>query len=123
MDPQQTAILELLRQSADVINQARTEQGWTAGAVALVLVICIVGLAWMVRRLCIQVDEFAHWRHTILQHQVEDTTRALTAAATGMEEVGQRVDSAASAVKENTYAVHGLREAIQAAPCGMRMGT
>lgn len=121
MDPQQQAFLSLLQQAAEVIQQARTEQGWTAGAVALVLVICILGLGWLVRRLSLQVDELSLWRTNLLQDQVQDTTRALTTSSAGLERFGARLDDAASAVKENTVAVHGLRETIQHAPCGMRL--
>lgn len=121
MDPQSEALLQVLRQSVAVIEQARTEQGWTAGAVALVLVICIIGLAWMVRRLCVQVDEFGVWRNAVLQGQVESTTRALDATSTGLGRFGEQLEDATKAVQDNTRAVHGLREAVQAAPCGVRM--
>lgn len=121
MDRQQQAFLEVLQQAVGVIQQARTEQGWTAGAVALILLFCILGLAWMVRRLCVQVDEMSRWRTNLLQGQVEETTRALTTASTEIEQFGGRIAENTFAVKDNTRAVCGLREAIQAAPCGLKV--
>ena len=121
MDPQQQAFLSLLQQAAEVIQQARAEQGWTAGAVALVLTICILGLGWMIRRLWLQVDELSAWRTNLLQGQVQDTTRALTTSSAGLDRFGTRIEEAAEAVKHNTEAVHGLREAIRTAPCGVRL--
>jgi hypothetical protein len=121
MDPKSEAIVQVLQQSVAVIEQARTEQGWTAGAVALVLLVAIVGLGWMVRRLCLQVDEFNTWRNAVMQGQVETTTRALDSAATGMDKFGQRIDQAAQAVRENTAAVLAVKDAIREAPCGVRM--
>lgn len=121
MDSQQQAFVDVVQQAVQTIEQARTEQGWTAGAVALVLLFCIVGLAWMVRRLCLQVDEFGNWRQTVLQGQVENTTRALELSASGLDQFGHRLDANTSALRENTGAVRALGDAIRAAPCGRDM--
>lgn len=118
MDPQQQAFLEVLQKSVSVIEAARTEQGWTAGAVALVLILAIMGLAWMVRRLVLQVDEFGRWRSQVLQGQVESTTKALEMSAAGIDRFGRRIDQNTSALHDNTVAVHSLRDAIRAQPCG-----
>lgn len=118
MDMQQQAFLEVVQKSVSVIEAARTEQGWTAGAVALVLVLCILGLGWMVRRLCVQVDEFSKWRNQVLQGQVETTVRALELSTNGLQIFGQRFDANTAALHENTVAVHSLRDAIRSAPCG-----
>lgn len=121
MTDESTALLQVLQQSVQVIEQARAEQGWTAGAVALVLLVCILGLGWMVRRLVHQVDEFGQWRQNVLQGQVEHTTKALEISASGLDQFGKRLDVNTSALRDNTAAVHGLREAIRDAPCGVRM--
>jgi hypothetical protein len=114
MSPEQQAFLQVLQESVAVIQQARAEQGWTAGAVALVLVICVLGLGWMVRRLCVRTDKFEDWRQQVLTGQVETTTRALDAAAAGL-------DQTASVVAKNTDAVYTLTRVIEAAPCGVRL--
>ena len=119
MEPQQQeALVQFVEQAAQTIQQARAEQGWTAGAVALVLLVCIIGLAWMVRRLVHQVDEFGRWRNNVLQGQVEHTTRALEMSATGLDQFGHRLDANTLALRENTGAVRSLGDAIRKAPCG-----
>lgn len=118
MDPQQQAMMQFVEQAAQTIQQARSEQGWTAGAVALVLLACILGLGWMVRRLVHQVDEFGRWRNNVLQGQVEHTTKALEMSATGLDQFGHRLDANTLALRENTGAVRSLGDAIRKAPCG-----
>lgn len=117
MDPQQQAFIEVLQKSVSVIDSARTEQGWTAGAVALVLVLCILALGWMVRRLCIQVDELQMWRANVLQGQIESTVKALDLSSDGLTCFARKFDEHTAAIKDNTHAVHALRDAIRKAPC------
>ena len=121
MDTQQQAYLELIRESAQVIQQARTEQGWTAGAVALVLVVAILGLAWLVRRLDFRVDELSQWRSNVLTTQVESTVRAMETCNAHVDAFGHRLDGNTNALRDNTTAVHSLRDAIRAAPCGVAL--
>ena len=118
MDPQQQAFLDVLQNSVSVIESARTEQGWTAGAVALILVLAMLALGWMVRRLCSQVDELQRWRANVLQGQIESTIKALDVSADGLAGFGLKVQENTLAVNGNTQAVHALRDAIRAAPCG-----
>lgn len=118
MDPQQQAFIEVLQKSVSVIDSARTEQGWTAGAVALVLVLCILALGWMVRRLCVQVDELQLWRANVLQGQLESTVKALDLSADGLAIFGRKVEENTAAVNNNTQAIHAFRDAIKQAPCG-----
>jgi hypothetical protein len=118
MDPQSQALLQVLQESLGVIQQARAEQGWTAGAVALVLGLAIAGLGWMVRRLVLDVRELNGWRANVLQGQIETTTRALDASSSGMAKVGTELQENTTALRETTGAVHSLRDAIRLAPCG-----
>lgn len=121
MDSQTQALVQILEQSVRVVEQARTEQGWTAGAVALILLIAILGLAWMVRRLYFAVDELSKWRANILQGQIESTTRALASTSSGLDQFGRQLETNTGALRENTGAVHSLREVIAAAPCGRQV--
>ena len=118
MDPQQQAFVEVLQKSVNVIETAQVEQGWTAGAVAMILILAMLALGWMVRRLCLQVDELVRWRANVLQGQIESTVKALDVSADGLASFGQKVQENTLAVNGNTQAVHSLRDAIRAAPCG-----
>ncbi len=105
---------------------AAIKHSWEAGAVAVMLIVMLVGIGYLMRalwnvnqRLADRVTNLENQLTTKLMEIVEGTTQAVVANTQMLERTAQAINSLESAVEQSLRTQQGIMARIEASPCLM----